>query len=151
MVATMPGDLHYGVSEHEKASRHRLDDARALLTASRWRGAMYLAGYSVECLLKAKLMRMFGCRHLVELEDELQRRGALSTRTTILTHQLHLLLRLTQCVDRLRRDQKTWRAFLRVNTWVPAWRYTASIGNRDDAKDFLESVDKLRFWIEHNT
>ena len=52
-----------------------MDDARALLNQQvRWRGAMYMAGYSVECLLKTKLMRMYDCRHLRELEEELQRR-----------------------------------------------------------------------------
>ena len=50
-------DLFYGVSEQGKAGKHRMDDARALLNAVRWRGAMYMAGYSVECLLKTKLMR----------------------------------------------------------------------------------------------
>ena len=60
----MTRDSFYGVSEQGKAGKHRLEDARVLLKADRWRGAMYMAGYSVECLLKTRLMRMFGCRHL---------------------------------------------------------------------------------------
>ena len=60
----MNRDLHYGISEQAKASRHRLDDAKALLDASRWRCAIYIAGYAVECLLKTKLMQMYNCRHL---------------------------------------------------------------------------------------
>jgi hypothetical protein len=39
----MSHDLYSGVSEQSKASTHRLDDARALLNAERWRGAMYIA------------------------------------------------------------------------------------------------------------
>ncbi len=62
----MHQDLFYGISEQSKAGKHRLDGARALLNAVRWRGAMYLAGYAIECQLKAKLMRMFNCRHLRE-------------------------------------------------------------------------------------
>lgn len=62
--------LGFGVSEQAKAGKHRMDDARALLNSVRSRGAMYMAGYSVECLLKTKLMRMFNCRHLKELEEE---------------------------------------------------------------------------------
>ena len=73
----MMHDLFYGVSEQGKAGKHRMDNARALLNAVRWRGTMYMAGYSIECLLKTKLMRMFDCRHLRELEEELQRRGSL--------------------------------------------------------------------------
>jgi len=41
----MTHNLFYGVSEQGKAGKHRMDDARALLNAVRWRGAMYTAGY----------------------------------------------------------------------------------------------------------
>lgn len=143
-------DLFYGVSEQSKAGKHRMDDARALLNAVRWRGAMYIAGYSVECLLKTKLMRMFDCRHLRELEEELQRKGVLAAQATVFTHQLEVLLRLTKAIDRLRGNEEYWRLFNMVNRWVPAWRYTADLSNREDAEDFLEAVEKVAHWIEHN-
>jgi HEPN domain-containing protein len=143
-------DLFYGVSEQGKAGKHRLDDARALLNAVRWRGAMYLAGYTIECLLKTKLMKRFNCRHLRELEEELQRQGVLGAKATDFTHQLEVLLGLTQGMDRLRQDQALWRMFNLVNRWVPAWRYTADLSNREDAEDFLEAVEKILHWIEYN-
>jgi len=143
-------DLFYGVSEQAKAGKHRMDDARALFNAVRWRGAMYLAGYSIECLLKTKLMRRFGCRHLRELEQELQRRGALALHGTIFTHQLEVLLRLAQALDRLRQNEPLWRLFNMVNRWVPAWRYTADLSTRGDAEDFLDAVERVAHWIEHN-
>src|SRR6266481_6353569 len=111
----MSHDLSTGVSEQAKASTHRLDDARALLNAVRWRGAMYMAGYAVECLLKTKLMRRFDCRHLRELEEELQHRGVLAAEATVFTHQLELLLRLTDALDRLRQNESLWRQFNMVN------------------------------------
>jgi hypothetical protein len=116
----MMRDLFYGVTEQGKAGKHRMDDARALLNAVRWRGAMYMAGYSVECLLKTKLMRMFNCRHLRELEDELQGKRVLAAQATVFTHQLELLLRLTNSIDRLRQNEEHWRLFNMVNRWVPA-------------------------------
>lgn len=143
-------DVYYGVSEQGKAGKHRLDDARALLNAIRCRGAMYLAGYAIECLLKTKLMRLFDCRQLRELEEELQRRGVLGGQATIFTHQLETLLRLTGGLDRLRQNEPLWRSFNMVNRWVPAWRYSADLSNSEDAKDFLEAVEKLVHWIEHN-
>jgi HEPN domain-containing protein len=146
----MMRDLFYGVSEQGKAGKHRMDDARALLNAVRWRGAMYLAGYSVECLLKTKLMRIFDCRHLRELEEELQRRGMLADRATVFTHQLELLLRLTSAIDRLRQNQELWQLFNLVNRWVPAWRYTADLSNPEDATDFMDAVEKVSRWIDHN-
>jgi hypothetical protein len=146
----MMRDLFYGVSEQAKAGKHRLDDARALLNDSRFRGAMYLAGYAIECLLKTKLMRQFGCRHLRELEDELQRRGILASQATIFTHQLVLLLRLTGGMDRLRQNGSLWQLFNLVNRWVPAWRYNADPSNHHDATDSLEAVENVSHWIEHN-
>ncbi len=111
---------------------------------------MYLAGYSVECLLKTKLMRMFDCRNLSELEEELQRRGVLSAQATVFTHQLEGLLRLADAVGRLQQNVDHWRHFNKVNRWVPAWRYNADLSNHDEAEDFLEAVGKISRWIDQN-
>lgn len=40
----------------QQLSTERLEDARALLAVSRWSAAYYLAGYSVECALKACIL-----------------------------------------------------------------------------------------------
>lgn len=121
----MNRDLHYGISEQAKASRHRLDDAHVLLNAARWRCAMYIAGYAVECLLKTKLMQMYNCK-------------------------LEALLKLAQGYNRLRQNQSLWRMFNTVNRWVPAWRYTANLANREDATDFMDAVEKVMHWIDNN-
>jgi hypothetical protein len=36
-----------------EASRHRRKDAELLQQSARWNGAIYLAGYAIECSLKA--------------------------------------------------------------------------------------------------
>ncbi|MDM8522003.1 hypothetical protein QUF80_01425 [Desulfococcaceae bacterium HSG8] len=146
----MSYDLYSGVSEQAKASRHRSDDARALFNASRWRGAMYMAGYAVECLFKTKLMQIYDCRNLHELEDELQRRGVLTGHTTVFTHHLELLFRMLPGYERLRQNRILWPRLNIVNRWVPAWRYTANLSNREDAEDFLEAVDNIMHWTENN-
>ena len=111
----MARDLFISVTEQRKAGIHRRDDAHALLNAARWRGAMYMAGYSIECLLKAKLMRMYVCSNLRDLEGELQRRGLLAENATIFTHQLERLLRLANGMDRLRQNARLWPVFNIVN------------------------------------
>jgi hypothetical protein len=112
---------------------------------------MYVAGYVIECLLKTQLMRMFDCRHLRELEQELQRRGVLAVDATVFTHHLEVLLRLVQGLERLRKNQALWQLFNIVNRWLPAWRYTADQANPGDAEDFLDAVQKDAHWIETNT
>lgn len=143
--------LFGGVSEQRKAAKHRFDDARALFVEDRWRGAMYLAGYSVECLLKTKLMQRHGCHNLRELEKTLQAGRLLAAETTIYTHQLELLLRLVQGIERLRQNQALWKQFNIVNLWMPAWRYNPDLSTGDDADDFLLAVEEVSRWIENNT
>ncbi|MEQ8788762.1 MAG: HEPN domain-containing protein [Pirellulaceae bacterium] len=146
----MARDYFIGITEQLKCGVHRLDEARALFDADRWRGAMYLAGYSIECLLKAKLMQMFNCSNLHGLEEELQRRNLLAANATIFTHQLEVLLRLANGLDRLRQNPMLWPLFNIVNRWIPAWRYNPDLANAEDAEDYLDAVDKIRHWIDNN-
>jgi hypothetical protein len=95
-------------------------------------------------------MHRFDCRHLRELEEELHRRGVLPAQMTIFTHQLEILFRLTQGLDRLRQNEPLWRQFNIVNRWVPSWRYTADLSRREDAEDFPEAVEKVAHWIKNN-
>lgn len=42
----------------QRLAQERAEDAQALLAAGRWSGAYYLAGYSVECALKACVAKL---------------------------------------------------------------------------------------------
>src|SRR5947207_1147458 len=44
--------------ELRQLAEDRILDAQALLTAQRWSGAYYVAGYAVECALKACIARL---------------------------------------------------------------------------------------------
>ncbi len=41
----------------QRLAKERLRDTKALLAARRWSGAYYLAGYAVECALKARIAK----------------------------------------------------------------------------------------------
>ena len=175
----MNSNLQNGISELARASRHRFADARALLRAARWQGAMYIAGYAVECLLKTKLMHVYGCRTLGDLEDELQRRSILPKHSTVFTHQLEVLLRLAPGWNRLMQNSEMRRlssvhrrasgltenlfilailailAILllfsnKVNKWTPTWRYTSMQATREEATEFIDSVDTVMRWVDNN-
>jgi hypothetical protein len=45
-------------TELRQLARDRLRDVKALLAARRWAGAYYLAGYAVECALKACIAKL---------------------------------------------------------------------------------------------
>lgn len=146
----MPRKRHSGVSEQIKASRHRLDDAQALFEKGRWRGCMYLAGYSLECLLKAKMMRRFGCRTLEKLEELLHARRLLSESRSLFTHELERLLQLLEARDRLRDSPTTYAAFSLANEWEPSWRYDSDLASAAKAELFLDAVRTVREWVENN-
>ena len=64
---------------YAQAAAKHLKDASALLAAARWDGACYLAGYVVECTLKAKLASAGvpnDTHSLRNLKDELNRVAA---------------------------------------------------------------------------
>jgi len=88
---------HSGVTDQRKASIHRMEDAQVLFRGRRWRGAMYLAGYAVECRLKYKLMQKWNCFTLEELEKRLASRGVSQS---LFTHNLDTLLKLAGGRDR---------------------------------------------------
>ena len=139
-----------GVTDQGKAGKHRWQDARALLDKGRWRGAMYLAGYAVECLLKVKLMMMFQCSNLKELEEDLKQRGIIDESTGHFTHPLEPLLRLTHAESRLRANPDILRRFYRVNRWIPAWRYWSHPSSRQEEEEFMEAVAIMLKWVENN-
>lgn len=146
----MNRNLHDGVSELAGASRQRLADAKVLLNASRWRGAMYMAGYAVECLLKTRLMHIYDCKNLRELEDLLRERSILPGNRTVFTHQLEDLLRLTPGYNRLMRNHEMLPLFNKVNQWTPNWRYTSKSTNRREATEFMTSIESFMQWIDNN-
>jgi len=141
---------HHGVSEQSKAGQHRRDDARALFEKQRWRGAMYLGGYSVECLLKSSLMRKYECHTIGDLEVELKKRGLIATESTIYTHQFEAMLSVSGDLDRLRSNVALWRSFNIVNRWIPAWRYDPDLSGPDESERFLIAIDQLSAWIRAN-
>ena len=146
----MNRNLHNGVNELAGASRQRLADAKVLFNASRWRGAMYMAGYAVECLLKTRLMHIYDCKNLRELEDMLRQRSILPANRTVSTHQLEDLLRLTPGYNRLMRNREMLPLFNKINQWTPNWRYTSKSTNRREATEFMTSIESFMQWVNNN-
>ena len=77
-----------------------------------------MAGYAVECLLKTKLLHIYDCKNLRELEVLLQQRSILPAHRTVFTHQLEDLLRLTPGYNRLIRSREMLPLFNKVNQCV---------------------------------
>jgi hypothetical protein len=117
-------------SDLQVLSKLRIDEAEVLLAAGRDAGAYYLAGYAVECALKACVARQ------VKAGDFPDRQFA----NAAFTHDLVALVRasgLETVLDRDRRANPTldvnWAV---VKDWKVETRYKTSVA-ATQAKDML--------------
>jgi hypothetical protein len=130
------------------ASRHRRKDAEFLQRSARWNGAIYLAGYAIECSLKALVC--FGeCKNNLKDTDPFKRgvQGA----------ALHNLWSLYEATPPSFRNtiEKGDRASRLKNAWgiiTTLWqkdhlRYAHKLGNETECKRFLEAVKILHAFI----
>jgi hypothetical protein len=141
-----------GLVEIRAAGHRRLRDAEAILKSDTplWQAhcAKYLAGYAVECQLKAVAMEKYGCRTL----DELRIKRSISE-DGIFTHGLEKLAKAVPSLYNHLRKSEIWRTFAHVCTWSPAWRYKpgeVTPREREAALIFLEEVKAVRRWLENN-
>ena len=130
---TAPGSARK--SAFVQAHLDRLGDARALSRAARWGGTIYLAGYVVECLLKAVLLARLGQVALPEkywhhdlerLVDEAGLRAALDRPLGVEIRQRLILLR---------------------TVWDVTIRYGGTRFRREEAEKALAAVEVIRKWL----
>jgi HEPN domain-containing protein len=81
---------------YEQTSRRMLSDSRFLLQHGRWRSAVYLGGYTVECKLKASVCEYLGVDVLP---------------SAFHTHELQVLLRSAGLAEALQREPSLWGVF----------------------------------------
>lgn len=135
-----------GRTSQAKAGFKRLKDAKRLRDQAGWRGAMYLAGYYIECKLKARLMEMYNIWTLEELENRLSQRTGKSVRA--FTHSIEVLMTHTGAMKRM--DDNVRRSFAKCNQWKTDWRYDPSEGTMDECEAFIQAVETLGHFIDRN-
>jgi HEPN domain-containing protein len=126
------------VRRFHRVALQRFGDAEILQANDRTTGAMYLAGYAVECVLKALLLAHVPAgRHgrLVEsfrgkighsfewLAQELRRRG-------------------------VRFPAEVLRSLRRVNSWSTDLRYNAGKQKLSETRAFLDATVQVVQWVE---
>jgi HEPN domain-containing protein len=124
------------ITNLEAIARARLEDARALLAAGRYDGAVYVCGYAVEVALKAKICRILNWQEFPQTSGEFQAYRSFQT------HELDVLLRLSGQEPKIKQQHfGLWNV---VAVWRPESRYNAigSVG-RTDAEEMINSADQL--------
>jgi HEPN domain-containing protein len=125
--------------ELQALSRIRLREARALARLGMNDGAYYLAGYSVECALKACIAKM------TQRHDFPDKRKAEDS----YTHSLKKLLKVAELeesrAEEARRDAAFRDNWDRVQWWSEQSRYSTT--SAEKARRFLEAVSDRKHGV----
>src|ERR1039458_3770903 len=118
------------------ASMERFNDARCLHSAGRFRGAIYLCGYALECELKYCVCRF---RRIERMEEgEAKRLG----------HQLTELLDAAGMANLLAVKRDLLEAFHNIQeTWSTGIRYSGEAANKKESETFLKDCGTLLSWL----
>lgn len=148
----------------EELAWERLEEAKILLDNGKYNGAFYLAGYSVELMLKANICRRLAVPNLFDTKDEStnSQSGVNELRKVLKTHNLHFLILLSGLKDKLDNDRAGSKIKMKVNSllfsnWSEQIRYKPCgsideggvkklvdlLGDSDPEKGFLA-------WIKNN-
>jgi len=122
-----------------RAAKQRFDDSQLLLEAGRTTGAVYLAGYTVECFLKALVLAGVAAGPRQQLLREF--RGSRA-------HDIEWLGALYRRHAGAAIPRDITRHLSRVASWSTDLRYaTGSLRSRD-ADEFMDSVIALITWAD---
>ena len=115
----------------------RLDDASILLKQKRFAGAIYLAGYAAECLLKWAVTRRLECVYL-PADFEI--------------HDLAALLRQAGLEPLLLDEAELRDVFWALaDTWGPELRYLAKSPASEKANSLYQQIARVYDWIVEQT
>jgi len=124
------------VAELDRIAQARLEDAKALLQARRYDGAIYLCGYAVELALKARISRTLNWPEFPSTDSEFRHYRSFQT------HDLDVLLHLSGQEDRVK--QQHFALWNTVVVWKPDSRYNV-IGSAQisDAQALINAAGAL--------
>ncbi len=118
----------------QAVAKIRLKDADVLLNEQRHEGALYLAGYAIECILKWGVTRR---RNILRLPEKLE------------THDWDRLLSATGLKPRLEAEPAMHTVFSELSErWGPELRYLAKLPRSENAEKLYEKLTVLYGWIE---
>jgi hypothetical protein len=121
-------------SRLQELAHERIADAQALLAAGRWSAAYYLAGYAVECALKACILMHVERTGIIFVEKEFSK--------SCFQHDFWSLVKVAGLDDDLKRRLKASPEFAanwsKACEWVSSSRY--SEWNETQARILISAI-----------
>ncbi len=122
-----------------RCARQQLVEAQVLQKASMPTGAVYLAGYSVECILKALIFSV-----VITAQTE----AVLGSFRGARAHEYNWLRDQYRLRGGASFPGQVNRDFTLVDVWSTNLRYELAAFRKPEAEEFLESVDRIIEWAE---
>jgi len=126
-------------AELQRLAKERIQDAKALFAAKRWSAAYYLAGYAVECALKACIAKLMK-------PEEFPDKGFAEK---CWTHDIERLVVLAGLKEQRDRDFRADADFLSkwdsVKDWNESSRYERK--TKKVARELLEAITDARHGV----
>jgi len=120
-------------------ARARLKDAEVLYASGRYDGAIYLCGYAIEIMLKARICRALKWPGYPDTNNEFNGYGSFRI------HDLEILLHLSGTENKIRAKYLAeWSHITKWIKWNPNVRYRP-IGSADpkDTADMIQATKTL--------
>ncbi len=128
------------------ASRHRYKDAEFLQQSGRWNGAIYMAGYTIECSLKALICYAERTNNLKETVLFKRVQGAALHNLGSLYDAAPRSFRNAIELDRTGRLKSAWRT-ISILWQKDGRRYGHKLGDKTECERFLKAVKVLHAFI----
>jgi hypothetical protein len=126
--------------QYYRAAKQRFAEAEILLNATTWKtGAVYLAGYTVECLLKALILDGVAPHLRKKLLAEFRGQRAHDINWLKDKYRQHVRGSIPSAVT---------RHLARVAHWDTDFRYATTARGQGDPEEFIESVVQIATWAE---
>lgn len=122
-----------------RAAKQRFEDSEHLLAAGRTTGAVYLAGYTVECFIKALI--------LASVSPSVRRDVIVEFRGNR-GHDIEWLGDLYRRMVGGTIPREIARHLARIVSWSTNLRYETGLLTAREADEFVESVTTISNWAE---
>ncbi|MCX7044003.1 MAG: hypothetical protein NTX50_00765 [Candidatus Sumerlaeota bacterium] len=139
MSIRVPDTKDTKASVYKEAGDARYAEAKALENQYP-SGAIYLAGYLVECYLKWALCLRNGVQRIKELQDK----SLADLITSAKGHDLELLCEIAKYDKHYENNAEIKIAFMKAAEWNPNIRYLGKCAEYHDAVQFMAAVRKLK-------
>ena len=122
-----------------RAAKERFKDAELLFNLKRTTAAVYLAGYSVECMLKSLIVSLILRARENEIREMFRGRRA---------HDYEWLMRVYEQHGGAPIPDDLLPHFTRVARWSTDMRYLPKTIGQRQAKTFLDSTTEIINWAD---